>query len=394
METLFFLLEHLYHMTKIPIRCLDSSGQLTLFNKGYKPEYDPFGCGPVKNRVLSTIDDGQPPFIEVEEEVYAYGCMRDTTGCTIVIGPITILAQRPEEMKRYAKGHGIPLEHFFIANRGMLELISATSMLYFARHGKTIKGNELFAERAAERVAHEKEVYAFSNVDEEIYRESYTLERNFLDHIRQGDVSAVERPLNVKNPEAIVGKIAHNPIKRFEYMVCTSICLISRAAMEGGLAPAISYDISDIFLQRLEHCKDITEMAYLHNEVKKTFAKLVNEAQQTRSAISYVEKCKVFIAQNLTIPFTVDDIARSISINKHHLSRRFTHEEGMSIMEYARKKRVETAANMLKFSNEKISTIATYLTFSDQSHFGKVFKNVMGITPRQYRSSNQTIEVL
>jgi len=393
METLFFLLEHLYRMTEVPIRCLDSSGQLILFNKGYSYEYDPFNHGPIKNQILSAIADRQHPFIEVEEEVYAYGCLRDTTECIIVIGPITILAQKPEEMRRYAEGHGIPYEHFFITGRGMLELTSATSMLYFARYGKTIRGNDLFAERTEKHVAHERNMYVFSNVDEEIFRQGYTLERNFLEQIRQGDVSAIEYQTNIKSAETLVGRIAINPLKRFEYMVCTSICLASRAAMEGGVAPIDAYDMSDIFLRRLERCKDITEMVYLHNEMKVTFAKQVHMIKQARSAISYVEKCKVFIEQNLNIPFTIDDVARSININKHYLSRKFTQEEGVSIMEYARAKRIHAAANMLKFSDEKISAIATYLTFANQSHFGKVFKDIMGTTPKQYRSSNQTIEV-
>jgi len=62
-------------------------------------------------------------------------------------------------------------------------------------------------------------------------------------------------------------------------------------------------------------------------------------------------------------------------------------------MGYARKKRIEAAANMLKFSDEKISAIAIYLTFPSQSHFVKVFKELMGKTPKQYRDSNQKYEI-
>ncbi|MBO6215767.1 MAG: AraC family transcriptional regulator [Lachnospiraceae bacterium] len=44
--------------------------------------------------------------------------------------------------------------------------------------------------------------------------------------------------------------------------------------------------------------------------------------------------------------------------------------------------------------------IATYLGFSSQSHFGKVFKSITGMTPRKYRETymsedfmNDTIQI-
>jgi YesN/AraC family two-component response regulator len=87
--------------------------------------------------------------------------------------------------------------------------------------------------------------------------------------------------------------------------------------------------------------------------MKLYFAKQVSRLQQGRSTVSYVEKCKVYIKQNLNVPFTLDDIADSININKRYLSRKFSEEEDSTIMEYVRRKRVQAAANMLKYSDEK-----------------------------------------
>jgi len=90
--------------------------------------------------------------------------------------------------------------------------------------------------------------------------------------------------------------------------------------------------------------------------------------------------------------FTVDDVANEVGVNKFYLMKRFSELEGMGIQQYAQLKRVEAAANMLKFSNEPISVIAEYMCFSSQSHFGKVFKKYKGLTPQSYRNKNKLID--
>jgi len=392
METLFYLLENLYRIAGIPIRCLDPSGKLVLFSRGYKHDFDPFNHPKIKAKILHLFSENRTPFIEVEEDMYSYGCIKDTTDCLAVVGPIIASAQKPIDVEKYANNLGIPFDHFYVSSKGVQELVSAMSILYFSRYGKTLNEEKLHIDKAT-HVEHERERYVFEKSDHEIRRHSYNIERKFLAQVREGDVFGIENQSIDYDAEKLVGKVAKKPLKRFEYTVCTSICLASRAAIEGGLEPSLAYDVSDIFLQRLEQCKGVSEMLSLHSEMKLYFAKQVKAAQLARSKASYVEKCKVYVNQNLNIVFSLDDVANSININKRYLSRKFSQETGETIMEYTRRKRVQAAANMLKYSDEKISSIATYLTFPDQSHFGKVFKDVMGTTPKQYRNANQTIEV-
>ena len=40
---------------------------------------------------------------------------------------------------------------------------------------------------------------------------------------------------------------------------------------------------------------------------------------------------------------------------------------------------------MLRYSNQKVAEIAEVLTFSNASHFHRVFKQETGQTPNQYR---------
>ena len=60
---------------------------------------------------------------------------------------------------------------------------------------------------------------------------------------------------------------------------------------------------------------------------------------------------------------------------------------GMGIASYIRKKRMEAACNMLRYSDIPYAEIAQILAFSSQSHFIQVFKADTGMTPHEYRNS-------
>ncbi|MCL2588273.1 MAG: AraC family transcriptional regulator [Oscillospiraceae bacterium] len=245
-----------------------------------------------------------------------------------------------------------------------------------------------------EKIVHEKEEYIRENTEQDIIR-SCEQDRLYLQRIRTGDVDEILR-LRAEQEETPFlegSRLAVDPHKSYEYTVCAAVTMATYGAMSGGLDPVSAYALSDLYLQRLALCRDIEEMAKLHDEMELTFAEQVREMRAARSNASYVEKCKLFIDQHLGSPFTLDDIARALGVNKSYLSRRFAQDAGMRVMEYARKKRIEAAANMLKYSDKTISAIAANFCFPTQSHFGKLFKNIMGITPLKYRTANQIIEV-
>ncbi|MCL2421259.1 MAG: AraC family transcriptional regulator [Defluviitaleaceae bacterium] len=216
-------------------------------------------------------------------------------------------------------------------------------------------------------------------------------DRMYIQRIRNGDIAGVLEKRQA--PESCGARECPAAFKHYEYQVCAAITLAAHAAIEGGLDPASAYDMKGLYLQRLEICKDIPEMQQLHDEIELAFAQLVHVIHQERSNATYVEKCKLFIDQHLHMPFTLDDISDALNINKSYLSRRFAQDAGMRIMEYTRQKRIEAAANMLKYSDKTISAISANFCFSTQSHFGNLFKQMMGMTPLKYRAANQVIEM-
>ena len=98
-----------------------------------------------------------------------------------------------------------------------------------------------------------------------------------------------------------------------------------------------------------------------------------------------IAKCIDYIYDNLHARITVEELADYLEMNPSYLSRLFKKEVGTSISEYIRMKKIETAKNMLVYSEYKPVDVAQILAFPSQSYFTEAFRKVTGLTPAKYR---------
>ena len=94
-----------------------------------------------------------------------------------------------------------------------------------------------------------------------------------------------------------------------------------------------------------------------------------------------------FLRESFTEHLTLAQVASAAGVHPVHLAREFRRFHGCTIGEYIRRLRVERARRQLSSSDESLATIAAGAGFSDQSHFSRTFKRLMGMTPAQYRAN-------
>ena len=394
MDELFFLLERLYQMTSIPVQVFHGSDDDILFTRGYGHESKQHNISDFKKGLLRKAKRASHPFLKLNEGPYAYGIMTDPIGCVIIFGPMKLAPMSDQELCIYVKRHNIKQRDFAMAPGPLLILSSMLAILYYARTGKLISETDIGTSDTYDALLLNDNAissYMMQNIEKDIVRFDYRTELLYLKQIRTGDVEGIGKEADPHFNLSSVGQMARTSLKHAEYMVCASITLAARAAIDGGLSPTTAYAISDLYLQQLELCKTVDEILSIHLEMNMTYAKQVQKTRDIRCKTSYVEKCKYFISNHLNKPFTLDELAQALQINKSYLSRKFKEELGMSIMKYTRMQRIEAASNMLKYSDEDIVVIANYLCFPSQSHFGAVFKEQKGITPQKYRHREQVI---
>lgn len=86
-------------------------------------------------------------------------------------------------------------------------------------------------------------------------------------------------------------------------------------------------------------------------------------------------------------PFDVSTLAKAVGYSSDYLSSLFKSSTGISIVRYTNQLRIKTAKTLLSNYVITIKEAAFSCGFSDEKYFMKVFKQIEGITPSQYKKS-------
>lgn len=82
---------------------------------------------------------------------------------------------------------------------------------------------------------------------------------------------------------------------------------------------------------------------------------------------------------------TLAELASSVGVHPVHLAATFRRTFGVTVGEYVRQRRVESARRLLTEGTQRITEIALHLGFANPSHFSRVFSKQTGATPLEYR---------
>lgn len=96
-----------------------------------------------------------------------------------------------------------------------------------------------------------------------------------------------------------------------------------------------------------------------------------------------------FIARNYAKKLSIADLAKAAGVSPNYFNELLQKTIGQNITEYLLRYRVEQAKIALENPENTISWIACCSGFYDASHFIRVFKQITGMTPGEYRKSKK-----
>lgn len=96
-----------------------------------------------------------------------------------------------------------------------------------------------------------------------------------------------------------------------------------------------------------------------------------------------------YIDNNYMEDIGLNTIAKSFWLNPSYLSRQFKKSLGVTITEYILSRRVFYAKQLLATSKLNVSEVALRVGFANISYFGLVFKNSVGMTPKQFQKESK-----
>ena len=118
---------------------------------------------------------------------------------------------------------------------------------------------------------------------------------------------------------------------------------------------------------------------------------LLAEAARQRSAAigappPWLRQAREMIVEHFSETLKLTQIAAEVGVHPVYLATAFRQKFGVTIGEFVRKLRIEHACAELMKREIPLTAIATQAGFADQSHFSKVFKLYVGMTPHKYRN--------
>lgn len=99
----------------------------------------------------------------------------------------------------------------------------------------------------------------------------------------------------------------------------------------------------------------------------------------------YIRKTIDFIMANYTEDLSVELIAQGVRLNPSYLQKIFKTTTGMTVWEYLKRHRIERAISLIKNTRMSFTDISFEVGFSNRQTFFNVFKDIMGVTPSQYK---------
>ncbi len=105
---------------------------------------------------------------------------------------------------------------------------------------------------------------------------------------------------------------------------------------------------------------------------------------------TYVQKIIDYIEDNIENNITIKDVSDHIGYSQFYLNRIFSVFTGMSIMYYAKKRKLEYAMTDLK-SNQDIIDIAFKYGFNSRRAFSRLFSSFYGKSPSNFRENDYTL---
>ena len=226
----------------------------------------------------------------------------------------------------------------------------------------------------------------FVQREEEFLRAPYNPEIEFYSTIKAGNVEKVRELCKesfIDKPG--LGKLSDDPLQNTKFHFVVTTALVARYCIEGGMDLSDAYGLSDYYIQKADKCKKGSDISKLHPEMCIEYAKRMRDLRKNAICSAQIAQCIDYIYDHLHARITVNELAGYIHMNPTYLSKLFKKEVGTSISEYIRRQKLETAKNMLVYSDYRPAEISSLLAFPSQSYFTEIFHKYTGLTPAEYK---------
>lgn len=208
-----------------------------------------------------------------------------------------------------------------------------------------------------------------------------------LDAILNGDVETVKALIYRKVLTLSAGMriLSEDKRKNGKYHFMILAAFLAESGISGGLSHDEAYMIADIYSRKADRAAACEDLQMLFQDMCLDYAKRFREIKKKNITSIHIRKCIEHIYEDLSADLSTKGLAAYTNLNPSYLSKLFKQETGETVKTYVTAAKMDTAQNLLKYSNLSCSEIAASLGYCSQSAFTYAFRQFTGTTPGKYR---------
>lgn len=175
-------------------------------------------------------------------------------------------------------------------------------------------------------------------------------------------------------------------LRDYKNLCITLNTLLRKAAEQSGVHPIEIDAFSNRNICEIEELTDIGQCRSFCNKTIHRYCGLITSYSLAKYSLP-IRKAITYIRTNLSADLSLHTLAKILCVNPSYLSALFKKETNIPLTEYVNQCRIFQARQYLIGTELPIKTIAIRCGISDINYFTRMFKRIIGVTPKACRQN-------
>lgn len=209
---------------------------------------------------------------------------------------------------------------------------------------------------------------------------------NLFEAIKNGDVNSARNHMHDTLTIMNAGKDNTLPAAKSIAGSINVIALI--ALLYTSVNPSRTLMLYIQMMLTIEQTTDISRLSYIPYDISHKYSLLVKNYghasyhKKIREIVDYID---LHISDDLTL----STLAERFNYSPASLSASFKKETDTNLTTYVKQTRIREAIRLFNSSSQSISDVSLSVGYDDFAYFSRVFKEITGMSPRDYIKLNQ-----
>ena len=120
---------------------------------------------------------------------------------------------------------------------------------------------------------------------------------------------------------------------------------------------------------------------------------LGKQINNSNVANDYLQNAITYITANYNTEIHIKELADACNLSQSHFMYLFKEETGMTPLAYQQTLRIKDTMSALISTKVSITEIAAQVGYQDPLYFSRVFKKLVGMSPKEYRRQHTNEQI-